>query len=49
MLANRRKLRFHLTLVSSLFIGGLVGAVGFKRLGCVSTVALAALLLALVA
>lgn len=49
VLANRRKLRLHLTLVSSFFIGGLVGAVGFKLLGYVSTVALAALLLALVA
>ena len=48
VLANRRKLRLHLTLVTSFFIGGLVGAVGFKTLGYVSTVALAALLLALV-
>ena len=49
VLANRRKLRLHLTLVSSFFIGGLMGAVGFKLLGYVSTVALAALLLALIA
>ena len=48
VLANRRKLRLHLTLVTSFFIGGLVGAVGFKTLGYVSTVALSALLLALV-
>jgi uncharacterized membrane protein YoaK (UPF0700 family) len=48
VLANRRKLRLHLALVTSFFIGGVVGAVGFKMLGYVSTVALAALLMALV-
>ena len=48
VLANRHKLRLHLTLVTSFFIGGLAGAVGFKMLGYVSTVALAALLLAMV-
>ena len=48
VLANRHKLRLHLTLVTSFFIGGLAGAVGFKMLGYLSTVALAALLLALV-
>ena len=48
VLANRHKLRLHLTLVTSFFIGGLAGAVGFKMLGYVSTVALAALLLVLV-
>jgi uncharacterized membrane protein YoaK (UPF0700 family) len=48
VLANRRKLRLHLTLVASFFTGGLAGAVGFKLMGYVSTVALAALLLALV-
>ena len=48
VLVNRRKLRLHLTLVTSFFMGGLVGAVGFKMMGYVSTVALAALLLAMV-
>ncbi len=48
LLANQRKLRLRLTLVTRFFMGGLVGAVGFKTLGHVSTVALAALLLTLV-
>ena len=46
--ANRPKLRLHLILVSSFFIGALCGALGFKFVGYVSTVPLAALLMLLV-
>jgi hypothetical protein len=44
IVANRRKLRIHLTLVGCFFIGGVVGAVGFKTLGYVTSVPLALLL-----
>ncbi len=46
--ANRQRLRVHGQLVASFLVGGLVGALGFKHLGYVSTVPLAALLLLLV-
>ena len=46
--ANRQKLRLHLTLISSFFIGALVGALGFKYVGYVTTVPLALALLLLV-
>ena len=46
--ANRPKLRLHLILVSSFFIGALCGALGFKFLGYVTTVPLAVTLLLLV-
>ena len=46
--ANRQKLRLHLILVSSFFIGALCGALGFKFLGYVTTVPLAITLLLLV-
>ena len=46
--ANRQKLRLHLILISSFFIGALTGAVGFKFLGYVTTVPLALTLLLLV-
>ena len=45
--ANRQRLRINLMMVTSFFIGGLTGAVGFKHFGFLSTVPLAALLLAL--
>ncbi|MGV3569104.1 MAG: YoaK family protein [Ramlibacter sp.] len=41
VLANRRRLRIHATLVGSFFAGALLGAVGFKHLGFVATVPLA--------
>jgi uncharacterized membrane protein YoaK (UPF0700 family) len=46
--ANRQKLRLHLILVCSFFIGALCGALGFKFLGYVTTVPLAIALLLLV-
>lgn len=48
VLADRAKLRIHLTLILSFFFGGLAGAVGFKQLGYVTTLPLALLLLVLV-
>jgi uncharacterized membrane protein YoaK (UPF0700 family) len=42
--ANRRKLRIHLTLVGAFFTGGVLGALGFKLWGYVTTVPLAVLL-----
>lgn len=45
---NRAKIRLHLTLIASFFVGGLSGALGFKYLGFVSTVPLAMFLLLLV-
>ena len=48
IVANRRKLRIHLTLVGSFFIGGLLGAVGFKTWGYVTSIPLAVLLVVLV-
>jgi uncharacterized membrane protein YoaK (UPF0700 family) len=46
--ANRQRLGLHLKLISSFFVGGLLGAVGFKHAGFVATLPLAALLLVLV-
>jgi uncharacterized membrane protein YoaK (UPF0700 family) len=46
--ANYKKLRIHLVLISSFFIGGLVGAIGFKWVGFIATLPLSVLLLALV-
>jgi len=46
--ANHQKLRLHLTLVCSFFIGALCGALGFKFLGYVTTLPLALTLLLLV-
>lgn len=45
---NRAKIRLHLTLIASFFVGGLSGALGFKHLGFISTVPLAMFLLLLV-
>lgn len=44
VMANRRKLRIHLSLIGAFFCGGLLGALGFKLWGYVTTVPLAALL-----
>ena len=46
--ANRDRLRVHGLLIACFFLGGLGGALGFKYLGYISTVPLAALLLLLV-
>jgi len=46
--ANRPKLRLHLILISSFFIGALLGALGFKYVGYITTVPLALALLLLV-
>ncbi|AOK14618.1 hypothetical protein WT26_00690 [Burkholderia cepacia] len=47
VIANRAKLRIHGTMLASFFIGGLAGAIGFKHVGYVSTVPLAAVLVTL--
>jgi len=44
VLANRRKLTIHAALVAAFFCGGVLGALGFKYLGYVTTVPLALLL-----
>lgn len=48
VVANRRKLRIHLRLVICFFIGGVLGAMGFKTWGYLTTLPLAFLLLVLV-
>lgn len=45
--ANRKKLRIHLKLIISFFVGGLLGAVGFKTIGYITTVPLSVMLLLL--
>ncbi len=47
VVANRIKLRIHVLLVSSFFVGALVGAYGFKTYGYVATVPLAIVLIVL--
>ncbi|KVN09174.1 hypothetical protein WT09_28060 [Burkholderia stagnalis] len=47
VIANRAKLRIHGTMLASFFVGGLIGAVGFKHAGYVSTVPLAGALVTL--
>jgi uncharacterized membrane protein YoaK (UPF0700 family) len=42
--ANRQRLRVQLSLVLGFFLGGLLGALGFKHWGYITTVPLAALL-----
>ncbi|MEN9538074.1 MAG: hypothetical protein RLZZ126_309 [Pseudomonadota bacterium] len=49
VIGDRRKLRMLATLLGNFFAGGLLGALGFKYLGYVSTVPLAILLLLVVA
>ena len=46
--ANRNKLRIHLTLIGSFFVGGLLGAIGFKSVGFIATLPLSILLTLLV-
>jgi uncharacterized membrane protein YoaK (UPF0700 family) len=46
--ANRDRLRVHGQLIACFFLGGLCGALGFKHVGYISTVPLAALLALLV-
>lgn len=48
VLADRARLRVHAQLVLSFLVGGVVGAMGFKHLGYISTVPLALTLLLLV-
>ncbi|MDP2000537.1 MAG: YoaK family protein [Rhodoferax sp.] len=48
VMANRKKLRLHIKLITSFFVGGLLGAVGFKAVGFITTVPLSVLLLMLV-
>jgi len=47
VVANRAKLRVHATMLSMFLIGGVTGAMGFKHIGYVATIPLAALLLLL--
>jgi uncharacterized membrane protein YoaK (UPF0700 family) len=47
--ANRDKLRIHAMLLGLFFVGGLVGALAFKRVGFSATVPLAALLMLMAA
>lgn len=47
--ANRDKLAIHGTILGLFFVGGIVGALAFKRIGFASTVPLAVLLLAVAA
>lgn len=46
--ADRHRLGIHLRLISSFFIGGLTGAVGFKSVGYYATIPLSVVLLLLV-
>ena len=47
--ANRARLNMHAKLITSFFVGGLAGAIGFKFVGFIATLPLAAWLLLLVA
>lgn len=47
--ANRRKLRVHLSLVGAFFVGGVTGATGFKLVGFIAALPLAALLVVIAA
>ncbi|MGF6742449.1 YoaK family protein [Paraburkholderia atlantica] len=47
VIANRAKLRIHGTMLAAFFVGGLLGAIGFKHVGYVSTVPLAGVLVTL--
>ena len=48
VVGNRKKLRLLGKLIGSFFVGGLLGALGFKTIGFVTTVPLSVLLLLLV-
>ncbi|OYU27453.1 MAG: hypothetical protein CFE41_10445 [Burkholderiales bacterium PBB2] len=41
VVANRQRLRIHLSLVLAFFVGGLIGALGFKHAGFIATLPLA--------
>ncbi len=45
---NRKKIRLHLSLITSFFFGGVMGALGFKHIGFISTLPLAVFLILLV-
>lgn len=47
VLANRKKLRVHLLIVSAFFVGGVAGALGFKHVGFSATIPLAVALVIL--
>jgi uncharacterized membrane protein YoaK (UPF0700 family) len=49
VVANRDKLTIHLSILTLFFIGGLAGALAFKRMGFLATLPLAALLLMMAA
>ena len=49
VLANRSRLKIHAQLVLAFFVGGLIGALGFKHAGFISTLPLAAGLVVLAA
>lgn len=49
VLSNRKRLKLLLLLLTMFFVGGVIGAVGFKHVGFSSTIPLAALLSALAA
>lgn len=48
VVANRKKLKLNATLIGSFFVGGLLGALGFKNLGFITTLPLSIFLLLLV-
>lgn len=48
VLGNRNKLRILVSLISSFFVGGILGAIGFKAVGFITTVPLSIVLLLLV-
>ncbi len=48
VMANQKKLHLQLKLIFSFFVGGVLGAVGFKAVGFITTVPLAVVLLLLV-
>jgi uncharacterized membrane protein YoaK (UPF0700 family) len=48
VIANRRKLKIHLSLITAFFVGGLLGALGFKMWGFITTLPLVFLLTLLV-
>jgi uncharacterized membrane protein YoaK (UPF0700 family) len=47
VLANRAKLKVHVTMLTTFFVGGITGAMGFKHIGYASTVPLAGVLIVL--
>jgi uncharacterized membrane protein YoaK (UPF0700 family) len=48
VLGNRKRLRIHFKLFISFFVGGLLGAIGFKTIGYITTVPLSIMLLLVV-